>query len=150
MTPLCRAEADARSPCAAALSHASLNNARLMAFDAMAAREKRRGKSSLDARARYPLWQRTRRPPPWSRTARSNLRRRSSERIVPDRGVDDVVVGRRIAPDSDEGLAFDVFVLGAEGHAAIVSLVDVLPEAHRQVRQGSVVRDAVGGRVAGK
>src|SRR5215813_12000363 len=81
-------------------------NARLMAFDAMAAREKRRGKSSLDARARYPLWQRTRRPPPWSRTARSNLRRRSSERIVPDRGVDDVVVGRRIAPDSDEGLAF--------------------------------------------
>jgi len=42
---------------------------------------------------------------------------------------DDVVVGRRITPDSDEGLAFDVFVLGAEGHAAIVPLVDVLPEA---------------------
>jgi len=57
-----------------------------------------------------------------------------SEWIVPDRGEDDVVVGRRITPDSYEGLAFDVLVLGAEGHAAVVSLVDVLPEAHRHVR----------------
>src|SRR5262244_968394 len=90
------------------------------------------------------------RPPPPNRSARSNLRSDPSERIVPDRGQDDVVVGRRISTDSDEGFTLDVFVLGAEGHAAIGSLVGVLPEAHRHVRQGSVVRDAVGGRVAGK
>ena len=54
-----------------------------------------------------------------------------SERIVPDRGHDDVVVGRNITPDSHEGFTFDVLVLGAERHAAIISLVDVLPEARR-------------------
>ena len=54
-----------------------------------------------------------------------------SERIVPDRGHDDVVVGRNITPDSHEGFTFDVLVLGAERHAAIISLVDILPEARR-------------------
>src|SRR5262245_63255575 len=46
-----------------------------------------------------------------------------SERIVPNRGHHDVIVGRRITTDSDEGFTLDVFVLRAEGHAAIVSLV---------------------------
>src|SRR5262245_31731484 len=95
-----------------------------------------------------PRW--GRRAAPASRRAQSNLRKRPSERIVPNRGEDDVVVGRRIATDSDEGFTLDVLVLRAEGHAAIVSLVDVLPEAHRHGRQAFVVRDAVGGRVAGK
>src|SRR5262245_21810450 len=71
------------------------------------------------------------RPPPPSRSARSNLRGGQSERIVPDRGHDDVVVGQNISPDSHEGFTFDVLVLGAEGHAAIISLVDILPEARR-------------------
>src|SRR5262249_11325141 len=53
------------------------------------------------------------RPPPPNRSARSNLRSDPSERIVPDRGQDDVVVGRRISTDSDEGFTLDVFVLGA-------------------------------------
>src|SRR5262249_49057068 len=43
------------------------------------------------------------RPPPPSRSARSNLRSGPSERIVPDRGHHDVVVGRNITPDSHEG-----------------------------------------------
>src|SRR5262249_59130728 len=71
------------------------------------------------------------RPPPPSRSARFNLRSDPSERIVPNRGQHDVVVGRNITPDSDEGFTLDVFILGAEGHAAIISLVDVLPEARR-------------------
>src|SRR5262249_60979711 len=74
------------------------------------------------------------RPPPPNRSARSNLRSDPSERIVPNRGHYDVIVGRRIATDSDEGFTLDVLVLRAEGHAAIVSPVDVLPEAHRPVR----------------
>src|SRR5262249_41599655 len=56
-------------------------------------------------------------------------RGRPLERIVPDRGHHDGVVGRNITPDSHEGFTFDVLVLGAEGHAAIISLVDILPEA---------------------
>src|SRR5215475_5747958 len=73
----------------------------------------------------------TKRPPPPSRSAQSNRRSDRSERVVPDRGHDDVVVGRNITPDSHEGFTFDVLVLSAEGHAAIISLVDILPEARR-------------------
>src|SRR6516162_2589061 len=81
----------------------------------------------LSRRAR----RRARTPAATKRSARSNLRSDPSERIVPDRGHHDVVVGRNITPDSHEGFTFDVLVLGAEGHAAIISLVDILPEARR-------------------
>src|SRR5262249_21298217 len=71
------------------------------------------------------------RPPPPSRSARSNLPGGPSERIVPDPGNDDVVVGRTSPPIPKKGFTFDVLVWGAEGHAAIFSLVDILPEARR-------------------
>ena len=57
----------------------------------------------------------------------------TSERVMPNRSHDDVMVGRRSPTDSIEGFTLDVPVLGAERHAAIVSLVDVLPEADRQL-----------------
>src|SRR5262249_53442827 len=74
----------------------------------------------------------------------------TSERAIPNRSQDDVIVGRRSPTDSIEGFTLDVLVLGAERHAAIVSLGDVLPEAERQLGQALVVRDAVGGRGAAK
>ena len=59
------------------------------------------------------------------------LGRCHSEWVVTKGGHDDVIVGRRITPDSHEGFTFDVLILGADGHAAQVSLVDILPEARR-------------------
>src|SRR6516165_11972275 len=73
-----------------------------------------------------------------------------SERIVAKRSQNNVVIGRGSTIDACEHFAFDVFVLGADGHAAVIALVDVLPKAHRHVRQAPVVRDTVGGRAAGK
>ena len=64
-----------------------------------------------------------------------------SERIVAKRSQNNVVIGRGSTIDACEHFAFDVFVLGADGHAAVIALVDVLPKAHRHVRQAPVVRD---------
>src|ERR1700730_4853364 len=69
--------------------------------------------------------------------------RSGSERIVPERGHDDVVARRRGSAEPRECHAFDVLVLGAGGDAAIIALVDVLPEAHRQFRHTPVIPDAV-------
>src|SRR5262249_59707227 len=68
------------------------------------------------------------RPPPPSRSPRSNLRRGPSGPIVPDRGHDDVVVGRNITPDSHEGFTFYFLRLGARGPAGLASPGYTLPQ----------------------
>src|SRR5579862_610389 len=56
---------------------------------------------------------------------------RTSERIVPERRHENVVIGRdcaAIARNGVEGFALDVFILGADSDPTVVSLVHGSPE----------------------
>src|SRR5262249_26834177 len=63
----------------------------------------------------------------------------SRKRIPPDRGPDGVVVGLGRTTEAREHLPFIEGVLSAPNHAAVIALVEVLPEARRGLPQTPVV-----------
>ena len=68
---------------------------------------------------------------PHSNSDRPNISAAYHSEWIVTNGHDDVIVGRRSTPDPREGFTLDLLVLDAERDAAIVSLVDVLPETRR-------------------